>query len=486
MSAEKQKTAIWWIRRDLRLEHNQALNAAVKAGFCVIPLFILDPYLLEGSRTGKQRMAFLYGGLQALEARIAQAGGRLILRSGPPEEVLGQVQEEGGVEKIFAERDTSPYSRQRDQLVGSRLPLELVPGLTIAGPEEIKTNQGTPYQVYSYYRKKWKRKLLDGLRQDKAEVIKPAFSQAALDSETLPREPELKNSGLFPPGEGEARERLTNFVEGEGAPIYDYQVDRDRPDRDGTSRLSPYLHLGMIGTQETFQAALRAVDRAGDQAQRQSAETWLDELIWREFYLSILYHHPRVKENNYREEYNLIPWNNDEGDFQRWKEGRTGYPLVDAGMRQLSSIHWMHNRVRMITASFLVKDLLVDWRWGEKWFMEQLLDGDLAANNGGWQWVAGTGTDAAPYFRIFNPTTQAEKHDPDGVYIRRYVPELRPVPDEHLHAPWKMPEDFQIEVGCVIGKDYPEPVIDHAQARERTLEVYQVARQEYSEIKQDR
>ena len=208
------------------------------------------------------------------------------------------------------------------------------------------------------------------------------------------------------------------------------------------------------------------------QTARQSAETWLNELIWREFYMAILYHFPNVLREAFRPELRAIPWSNDPAQFAAWCEGRTGYPVVDAAMRQLVETGWMHNRARMIVASFLVKDLLIDWRWGERFFMEHLIDGDPAANNGGWQWTAGVGTDAAPYFRVFNPTLQAAKFDPDGAYVRRWVPELARVPDKHIHAPWLMPLDVQRTAGCVIGQGYPAPIVDHGTARDRVLAAY--------------
>jgi deoxyribodipyrimidine photo-lyase len=228
----------------------------------------------------------------------------------------------------------------------------------------------------------------------------------------------------------------------------------------------------MVSAKRAAVAALDAREHAADASARRGAETWLNELIWREFYMSILHHYPAVLEQEFRQDLRAIPWFNDRADFAAWCEGRTGYPAVDAAMRQLAQTGWMHNRARMIVASVLVKDLLVDWRWGERFFMRHLLDGDPAANNGGWQWTAGVGTDAAPYFRVFNPVLQAAKFDPDGSYVRRWVPELVSVPARFIHEPWKMPADEQRRAGCIMGKDYPAPVVDHAWARERVLAAY--------------
>ena len=233
----------------------------------------------------------------------------------------------------------------------------------------------------------------------------------------------------------------------------------------------------MLSARQAVVAALGAMEAAPDKQARKGAETWLNELIWREFYVTILHFFPRVRGGSFRPEYDLIRWEDDRNTFEAWSHGRTGYPVVDAAMRQLVHTGWMHNRARMIVASFLVKDLLIDWRWGERWFMQHLVDGDPAANNGGWQWTAGTGTDAAPYFRIFNPVSQGEKHDPEGAYVRRWLPELARVPAKLIHRPWTMSFEEQREAGCVIKEDYPAPVVDHGWARERVLAAYAEARQ---------
>jgi deoxyribodipyrimidine photo-lyase len=265
---------------------------------------------------------------------------------------------------------------------------------------------------------------------------------------------------------------------GDDPPVYTYAEARDRMDLDGTSRLSPYLRFGMLSARQAAVMAGLARELAPDEKARRGVDTWLNELIWREFYQAILHHFPHVLERSFRPKLQAIPWDNDRTAFAAWCEGRTGYPVIDAAMRQLTHTGWMHNRARMIVASFLVKDLLIDWRWGERFFMQHLVDGDPAANNGGWQWTAGTGTDAAPYFRIFNPVTQGKKCDPQGGYVRRWVPELAQVPDRFIHEPWKMPAETQQSIGCVVGQDYPKPIVDHAWARERALAAYATAKQD--------
>jgi deoxyribodipyrimidine photo-lyase len=468
-------TAIWWARRDLRLADNQALDGAMVRADCVIPAFVLDPVLLDAPDAGEKRVAFLLGGLRALDADLRARGSRLIVRQGDPAQELAALAAESGAEAIFAEADDWPYARQRDARVAATLPLELVGGLTVHPSGAVLKADGTPYTVFTPFSRRWK-----GLPLPDAGALLPAPERISTPSDVsslpIPEAPALPSAVPFPPGEAEARRRLAAFVEGEDAPVYRYAAMRDRMDVDGTSRLSPYLRFGALSARQAVAAAQAAVEAAPDADARKGAGTWLNELIWREFYQAILYYFPGVLEESFRANLRVIRWENDEMAFAAWREGRTGYPVVDAAMRQLIRTGWMHNRARMIVASFLTKDLLIDWRWGEGAFMQHLVDGDPAANNGGWQWTAGTGTDAAPYFRIFNPVLQGKKHDPEGAYVRRWVEELARVPDAFIHEPWKMPPQVQASSGCVIGRDYPAPIVDHAWARERTLAAYAQAR----------
>jgi deoxyribodipyrimidine photo-lyase len=468
-------TAIWWIRRDLRLSDNVALTSAIKKAENILPVFILDPTLIQSEYVGEKRWAFLLAGLHNLDSNLAKRGSSLIIRHGEPMMQLEKVIHESGAETIFAEEDFSPYAQGRDHRIARQLPLRLMAGLTLRHPASVLKENGLPYTVFTPYSRAWKASPLpdgDSLLPTPDRI--PASSETL--SEGLPSEPALPASIPFPPSEAEGQRRLQAFAQPNNAPIYRYNLERDRMDLDGTSRLSPYLRFGMISIRQAVVAAASAIESAHGPEAHRGAEVWLNELIWREFYFSILFHFPYVRQMSFREPLRRINWVNDKEAFHAWCEGRTGYPIIDAAMRQLLHIGWMHNRARMIAASFLVKDLLIDWHWGEKWFMQHLLDGDPAANNGGWQWTAGTGTDAAPYFRIFNPVLQGKKFDPQGGYIRQWVPELSRVPEKSIHEPWKMPAELQRSSACMIGKDYPAPIIDHSLARLRTLEVYQMAR----------
>lgn len=467
-------TAVWWIRRDLRLKDNQALAAAQSVATQIIPLFIVDPFFANSGYTGPKRRAFLWAGLRQLDADLRQRGSRLIVRYGRPQDVFPALLAESSAAAIFAEEDFSQYARRRDAQIADEHPLQLVSGVTVHPPGTLLKQDGTPYTVFSPFKKyAW---LQQPLPRPSNLLSAPAALPIPenIQSDALPLTPKLPAEVPFVPGEFEAQRRLTAFVQ-QG--IARYKQDRDMVSLPGTSQLSPYLRFGMISARQAVVTAVTSMQQAKTKDAHKGAETWLSELIWREFYINILYHFPYVLRGNFRPAYDQIVWRNDPDEFTAWCDGRTGYPIVDAAMRQLNTIGWMHNRARMIVASFLVKDLLIDWRWGEKYFMQQLVDGDPAANNGGWQWTAGTGTDAAPYFRIFNPTSQAKKYDPDGDYIRYWLPELANVPQDYIHEPWQMPPLAQKSAGCVIGQDYPEPIVDHKAARERTLAAYKIARE---------
>jgi deoxyribodipyrimidine photo-lyase len=468
-------SVIWWIRRDLRLSDNLALQAALSSSHAVIPVFILDSNLIHSPNAGEKRLGFLWAGLKHLDHELHARGSRLIIRSGPPDKALKELITENDAELIFAEADYSPYALKRDEQVALQLPLQLVGGSSISHPEAILKPNGQPYVVYSPYLRAWK-----AIHKPETWLPNPAptkiLSPKKILSEPVPSTPVLQQGLDINPGEAAGRERLAAFTTGVDPEIYRYAEHRNRMDLDGTAVISPYLRFGMLTAREAALAAFQSQQSAPDTQRRKSAETWLNELIWREFYISILYHFPDVLKHSFRPALRDIRWRNDTDEFAAWCQGRSGYPVVDAAMRQLVATGWMHNRARMIVASFLVKDLLIDWRWGERWFMQHLVDGDPAVNNGGWQWTAGTGTDAAPYFRIFNPILQGKKFDPQGRFIRKWIPELNSIPLKYIHTPWELPADDQKKIGCIIGKDYPAPIIEHSFARQRTLEAYKLSK----------
>jgi deoxyribodipyrimidine photo-lyase len=412
--------------------------------------------------------------LRSLDADLRARNGRLTVRSGPPVNELTRLAEEVGAGAIYAIPDYSPSERQIARRVGSALPLQLVGGPTLRHPTDVLTAQGKPYRVFGAYRRTWR-----SLPLDVAQALLPPerlATPASIAGMDLTGGSSVEVGKVAQPSEAAARAHLSRFLQGDDPPISGYAELRNRLDAPGTSLLSPYLRFGMLSAGEVVRAAVFARDAATNPKARAGADAWIDELIWREFFQAILYHYPDVLARSFRPSTRALVWRDDDAAFRAWREGRTGYPVVDAAMRQLSAEGWLHNRARMIAASFLVKDLLVDWRRGERWFRSQLLDGDPASNNGNWQWVAGTGTDAAPYFRVFNPVRQGEAHDPTGLWVRRWVPELQHVPDRFVHQPWEMDASTQSQAGCRVGRDYPGPIVDHAAARTRALAAYRAAR----------
>ena len=478
--AKTYKTVIVWLRRELRVADNAALFAACEQADAVVPLFVFDPDILSREDTGAARVAFLIDALGVLDANLQKLGGKLIVRNGKVAEQIVKAAEEFGADAVFHQREYEPFGLERDEAVAAALKergTEVVTfgGLSLFEPPEILSKAQTPYTVFGPYRREWFARPVDAPKPVPSAVPVPKDAR----SDGLPSLDTLKfqTAQTFEcGGEDQAQQLLTEFLQEK---IKRYDTARDVLSEDDTSRLSRHLHLGTISARYVVDTVRRAgldkpsaVKSSGEQKADQQGEagrsTFLAEIAWRDFYLQILRHFPHVSTSAFRPKYDALEWENDEGLFEAWKTGRTGYPIVDAAMRQMNTEAWMHNRGRMIVASFLTKDLLIDWRWGEKYFMQQLVDGDQAANNGGWQWAAGTGTDAQPYFRIFNPTSQGEKFDPDGTYVKRWVPELSRVPAKFIHAPWKLSEAEQ----ALVCPDYPKPIVDHSVQRGRALAMY--------------
>jgi len=424
---------LFWFRRDLRLNENKGLYHALRSGKKVLPLFIFDDYILDPLPADDHRVYFIYRTLDAMQASLKEKGKVLLVRKGDPPEVFRQLLKQYTIETVVCNADHEPYGIERDEQV--RIVLkehgvgfqQYLDHLVMAKEEVLKSDQ-SPYHVFTPYSHRWKERLSDKhlayhaseemLSQlaGQRDAAFPALEELGLRKSTLQAPPLHVDESL----------------------IRDYHKNRDFPAKEGTSRLGVHLRFGTLSIRTLIKNAI------------QWNETFLNELIWREFYAMILWHYPQVVDQSFKSRYDRIEWLNDERQFSLWQKGQTGYPMVDAGMRQLSKTGYMHNRLRMVTASFLSKHLLIDWRWGEAWFGEKLFDYELSSNNGGWQWSAGTGCDAAPYFRIFNPMSQQKKFDPDTVFIRQWIPELDSL-------------------------DYPMPVTDHARARERCLKAYRKA-----------
>jgi deoxyribodipyrimidine photo-lyase len=463
-------TGLVWFRRDLRVRDHPALRAALDRHERVVPVFCFDDRLLHGRHRSGPRTQFLLECLADLRASLRERGSDLVIRRGRPEREVLALAEESGAGAVHFTHEISPFGKRRaDHCRRAFEPAGLRaishPGLNaVDRVRGIETQQGKPYTVFTPFFRNW-------LGQSRRDVLEAPRKLPPLPSKlAVGRLPSLAALGLeqevaepAPGGEAAARRRADRFF---ADSIRDYADDHDALGRDNTSRLSPYLHLGCITPRQLEERLPRG----------NGAEAFRRQLAWRDFFHHVLHHFPRNARSEFQDRHRgKIDWSYAKRPFEAWQEGRTGFPLVDAGMRQLRREGWMHNRARLVVGSFLTKDLGIDWRWGERWFMRMLIDGDEANNNGNWQWIASVGVDPQPVFRrIYNPARHQQRYDPGGAYVRRYVPELAQVPDEHLAEPWKMPEEIQRECGCVIGSDYPEPIVDRAVAREEALARYRV------------
>lgn len=486
-------SALVWFRRDLRTFDHAALFHALKAHDEVYCVFVFDSTILDRLPRSDRRVAFILRAVEEVAEDLRRMGGALIILRGDPREEIPQLAARLGVQAVYANRDYEPAALQRDAAVAENIrrltnadrlntvahDFFLFKDQVIFECDEVLTQQGKPFAVFTPYKNAWLKQLtpyyLQAYPVDRyaAHLAAPDAVTTACLKEGAFGMPTLSELGFasmdpanltLPTGMRGGRSLFLEFIER----LDHYASDRDFPAANGTSSLSAHLRFGTVSIRQLAGYAHSQTGRG--------AATWLSELIWRDFYQMILWHHPHVVTQAYKPAMDALAWDDAPDLLGVWQQGKTGYPLVDAAMRQLMQTGFMHNRLRMVTASFLTKDLGIDWRLGERWFAERLLDFDLAANNGGWQWAASTGCDAQPWFRIFNPVTQSEKFDPHGHFIRRYVPELLSVPKQFIHAPWKMNASQQAACGISIGQDYPCPVVDHAVARERTLQRFSPVR----------
>ena len=473
--------ALLWFRQDLRLSDNPALHAA--AGRPLLPVYVLDDEAAGRWALGGASRWWLHHSLAALRAELAARGLPLVLARGRAEAVVPALAEAAGASEVFAGRLHEPWAREADRRTAEALgaagrALRLFTSSTLRAPAEIATGEGRPYAMYAPFAKA---ALKLGLPGDPLPVLaglraapSPPDGEALEALRLLPQAPvpdwAAEFGTLWRPGEAGARERLERFLL---RPLADYTVARNDPGIEGSSGLSPHLHWGEASPRQVWHAALATAE--GD---LERARPFLGEILWREFSLHLLWHRPDMVEEPLRPAFEHFPYAPDRGLLRTWRRGRTGYPIVDAGMRQLWRLGWMHNRVRMIAASFLVKHLLQPWQEGSAWFWDTLVDADAGNNSVSWQWIAGSGLDAAPYFRVFNPVAQGEKFDPAGRYVRLFVPELARLPDKYIHRPWEAPEAVLRGAGLLLGHDYPRPVVEHADGRRRALDAFAAMRRE--------
>ena len=442
-------TSVLWFRRDLRLRDHPAMHEAMADG-PVVALFVLDPALLKPA--GAPRVAFLYRTLRALDADLREHGGKLVVRRGDPVNAVPTVVGECEASSVHVSADFGPYGRRRDEAVEEALgdvPLVRTGSPYAIAPGRVTKDDGEPYKVYTPFFRAW---VQHGWRDPAATVTGRVDWDTSLDGVDIPNDPHLPDDLELPDAGEDAALKAWKAYRDKGL-LSKYDDNRDRPDLDRTSRMSVYLKYGCIHPR-TMLADLSRTD-----------ETFRKEIAWREFYATVLHQWPESAREYWQPQLAHMRYARPDAAFDAWREGRTGYPIVDAGMRQLLGEGWMHNRVRMIVASFLVKDLHIEWTHGARHFMKHLVDGDLSSNQHGWQWTAGSGTDASPFFRIFNPITQGEKFDPDGEYVRRWIPELRDVKGKAVHQPWSLPDGPP--------DDYPARIVDHADERREALDRYE-------------
>ena len=470
-------TTIHWFRRDLRLRDNPALTHAAAQG-PVVCLFVLDDEDAGRNATGAASRWWLHHSLIALASDLEELGGKLILRRGRAVDAIADIIAETGAGRVVWNRLYEPWSVKRDKELKAALNDDGVETESFAAdmirePWEVATKAGKPFSVFSPF---WRAVQAQGDPPSPLPAPDAAtFHHGDIPSDRLddwalqPSKPNwaAEFAAEWTPGADGAAQRMAEFLSG---PINDYKNGRDFPSLGATSCMSAHLHFGEVGPRQLWHATRSAMETGS--VNDAAGWAYLRELGWRDFNRHLLFYNPDTVTDNFRDTFDAFPWRDDESAFTAWTRGKTGYPLVDAGMRELWRTGVMHNRVRMVVASFLVKHLLIDWRRGEAWFRDTLVDADLANNVGGWQWTAGCGADAAPFFRIFNPVAQGERFDPKGDYVRKWVPELGALPNKYLHKPWEAPDDIRAEAGVVLGKTYPSPIVDHPAARIRALDAF--------------
>ena len=477
--------SIVWFRRDLRaFDHaalHHALRAATEYGGSVVCVFVFDTAILDGLPRDDRRVRFIHASLRELDAELRKLGGGLIVRHGAAVDAIPRLAAELDAASVYANEDYEPAAIARDAAVAEALEragrtLLRFKDQVIFEKNEVLTLAGGIYGVFTPYKNAWLKRLAAQPESAAPWMVEPyAAGFAPVSALALPSLAELGfDDGPLPApaGMSGATELFEDFL----PRLADYGSARDFPALDATSRLSVHLRFGTTSVRHLVRTLRQMMANGAGGA---GAPVWLSELIWREFYAMILFHHPHTAQQSFKPAFDAVAWETGEPAqvlFAAWCAGRTGYPLVDAAMVQLNTTGFMHNRLRMVTASFLVKDLGIDWRWGERYFARQLNDYDLASNVGGWQWAASTGCDAQPWFRIFNPITQSQKFDRQGAFIRQYLPQLAPLDARDIHAPWLVPAAELEACGIVLGRDYPAPLVDHAQARQRTLERFAVVK----------
>lgn len=474
---------IVWFRQDLRLQDNPALAAAVARGGPILPVYVLDDAGEGDWPAGGASRWWLHHSLAALAASLRERDSRLVLARGESAPVLASLVKSTGATAVYWNRRYEPATIARDKALKAALAATGVEAKSFNAsllfePHTVQNKSGGPFQVFTPYWRHCQTLAVEApVKLPAGPIPAPAKwpKSPALEELNLP--PALKwadgFSRVWAPGETGAQKRLRKFI---ASALAAYDERRNLPDVDGTSALSPHLHFGEIGPRQAWAAVRGLSHDSGVFPANRGAQVFLAELGWREFAYHLLYHFPSTPTQPLREEFAAFPWRKDEKQLRAWHRGLTGYPIVDAGMRQLWATGWMHNRVRMIVASFLVKHLRLSWRDGAAWFWDTLVDADLASNTLGWQWSAGCGADAAPYFRIFNPILQGAKFDPEGGYVRRWVPELAKLPARHIHQPWDAPLDVLAEAGLTLGANYPHPIVDHAEARAGALAAFKAMR----------